>query len=170
MAFRLKEAIFRVRCREPGCPFNSEFAVRENIMGATEADVDSEALKIAKNLAFIKHDAIYGRKHQLDNAEITKVGASYDRLGTAPTTTGTPPASAQGISPSHAVATRTFRTGEVIIKQGDSAATVCEVVHGSALNEKLPDLHYKAGETFGAAAIFRQKKRMVDIVAVKTAR
>jgi hypothetical protein len=33
------------------------------------------------------------------------------------------------------------------------------------LNEKLPDLAYRSGSTFGAASIFKQKKRMVDIVA-----
>ncbi len=73
MSFRLKEAMFKVRCREPGCSFFSEFVVRENIMGATEADVDSEALKIARNLGYIKHDALFGRMHQLSNPEVVKV-------------------------------------------------------------------------------------------------
>jgi hypothetical protein len=159
MSFRLKEAIFKVRCREPGCPFNTEFTVKENIMGATEADVDLEALKIAKNLGFIKHDAVYGRNHQLQNAEVSKISATYDRIGAPPS----PAPQAHPAAPS--IPTRTFRKGEVIVKRGDSAATVCEVVRGYALNEKLPDLHYKVGSTFGAAAIFRQKNRMVDIVA-----
>lgn len=82
MSFRLKEAMFKVRCREPGCSFYSEFVVRENIMGATEADVDSEAQKIARNLGYIKHDALFGRMHQLSNPEVVKVSASYDHLGT----------------------------------------------------------------------------------------
>jgi CRP-like cAMP-binding protein len=63
------------------------------------------------------------------------------------------------------VPTRTYRRGEVIIRKGESAATVCEVLRGVALNEKLPDLVYRAGATFGSAAIFRQKNRMTDIVA-----
>ena len=84
MSFRLKEAVFKVRCREPGCPFISDFIVKENIMGATEADVDSEALKIARNMGFIKHDALYGRKHQLVNPEVYKIDASYERIGTTP--------------------------------------------------------------------------------------
>lgn len=95
MSLRLKEAMFRVRCREPGCSFNSEFMVRENIMGATEADVDSEALKIARNLGYIKHDALFGRTHQLSNPEVVKVSSSYDRLGTgveAPASTVPPQA------------------------------------------------------------------------------
>lgn len=166
MSFRLKDAVFKVRCREPGCPFNNDFTVRENIMGATEADVDTEALKIARNMGFIKHDALYGRKHQLLNPEVYKVDARYERIGTAPyAPQSAPPAFGQQAHQGPSVPTRTYRRGEVIIRRGESAATVCEVIHGSALNEKLPDLAYKAGSTFGAASIFKQKRRMVDIVA-----
>src|SRR5208337_3221758 len=82
MSFRLKEAMFKVRCRESGCSFYSEFVVRENIMGATEAEVDAEAQKIARNLGFIKHDALFGRMHQLSNPEVVKVSGSYDHLAT----------------------------------------------------------------------------------------
>lgn len=163
MSFRLKEGIYKVRCREPGCPFFSEFVVKENIMGATEADVDSEALKIARNLGFIKHDALYGRKHQLSNPEVTKASATYEHLGGGPATyTAASPA-----PPPRAptVPTRTYARGQVIIRKGESAVTVCEVVRGSAMNEKLPDMVYRAGSTFGSAAIFRQKNRMADIVA-----
>jgi len=90
MSFRLKEAMFKVRCREPGCSFYSEFVVRENIMGATEADVDSEALKIARNLGYIKHDALYGRMHQLSNPDVVKVSGAYDHLGTGTETPSSP--------------------------------------------------------------------------------
>ncbi len=166
MSFRLKDAVFKVRCREPGCPFNNDFTVTENIMGATEADVDSEALKIARNMGFIKHDALYGRKHQLVNPEVYKVDSRYERIGTTPyTPQAAPPAFGQQAAAGPSVPTRTYRRGDVIIRRGESAATVCEVIRGVALNEKLPDLAYKAGSTFGAASIFKQKKRMVDIVA-----
>jgi hypothetical protein len=84
MSFRLKEAVFKVRCREPGCPFFSEFTVRENIMGATEADVDSEAIKVARGLGFAKHDDLFGRMHPMSNPEVTKVSGSYERLGEGP--------------------------------------------------------------------------------------
>ncbi|HEY9595115.1 MAG TPA: hypothetical protein VHE79_11595 [Spirochaetia bacterium] len=164
MSFRLKEAVFKIRCREPGCPFNSEFTVRENIMGATEADVDVEAQKIARNLGFIKHDAVFGRSHQLTNPEVAKVSATYDRIGVPQTPA--PSAPQPGPGPAQpTVPTRTFRRGELIVKRGDTAATVCQVIRGSALNEKLPGLRYTTGAIFGAAAIFRQKNRMVDIVA-----
>jgi CRP-like cAMP-binding protein len=163
MSYRLKVGVFKVRCREPGCPFFSEFVVKENIMGATEADVDSEALKIARNLGFIKHDALYGRKHQLANPDVTKASATYERMGGGPVSHPAAPAAPAQREP--AVPTRTYARGEVIIRKGESAVTVCEVVRGSALNEKLPDMVYKAGSTFGSAAIFRQKNRMADIVA-----
>lgn len=165
MSFRLKEGIYRVRCREPGCPFNSEFVVKENIMGATEPDVDSEALKIARNLGFIKHDALYGRKHQLSNPEVTKISGSYEHLGGAPAPHAAAPVAAPAAPQAPAAPTRTYKRGEVIIRKGESAVTVCEVIRGVAMNEKLPDLVYKAGSTFGSAAIFRQKNRMADIVA-----
>jgi hypothetical protein len=139
----------------------SEFAVRENIMGATEADVDSEAIKIARNMGFNKHDALHGRKHPMANPEVTKISSHYERIGSAPA----PAAAAPAFPAAPAVPTRTYRRGEVIIRKGESAATVCEVVRGVALNEKLPDLVYRAGATFGSAAIFRQKNRMTDIVA-----
>jgi hypothetical protein len=162
MSFRLKEAVFKVRCREPGCSFVSDFAVKENIMGATEADVDSEALKIARNLGFIKHDAILGRKHQLANPEVYKVSGSYEHIGPAP---AAPAAAPAGASAAGSAPVKTYRKGEVIIRKGDSATMVCEVLRGSAHNEKLPDILYRAGATFGAAAIFKQKERMADIVA-----
>jgi hypothetical protein len=166
MSFRLKEAVFKVRCRAPGCPFNNDFSVKENIMGATEADVDSEALKIARNMGFIKHDALYGRKHQLENPEVYKMDARYERIGTSPfAPQSAPPAFGQQTAPAFSFPTRTYRRGEVIIKKGESASTVCEVIRGVALNEKLPVLSYGPGTTFGAASIFKQKKRMVDIVA-----
>jgi hypothetical protein len=96
MSFRLKEGIYRVKCREPGCPFNSEFVVKENIMGATEMDVDSEAFKIARNLGYIKHDSLYGRMHPLANPEVSKISGSYEHLGAGPESaavhTETPPA------------------------------------------------------------------------------
>ena len=81
MSFRLKEAVFKVRCREPGCPFFSEIVVKENIMGATEQDVDTEAVRVARDLGFTKHDALFGRMHPMSNPEVSKVSGSYEHLG-----------------------------------------------------------------------------------------
>ena len=82
MSFRLKEAVYRIKCKAPGCRFVSDFSVRDNIMGATERDVDDEVRKIARNLAYIKHDSLHGRKHDLSNPEIMKLSCRCERLGT----------------------------------------------------------------------------------------
>ena len=164
MSFRLKEAVYKIRCREPGCTFASEFIVKENFMGVTEADVDSEALKIAKNMAFIKHDALHGRKHQLANPEIFKISGSYERLGglTSSSVFTQPVESAEAAS-----ATRTFNRGDVILDKGESVAVACEIVSGSAQNAGLPGLKYRPGYIAGSAAIFHQKNRPADIVAAE---
>ena len=97
MSFRLKEAVFKVRCREPGCPFFSEIVVKENIMAATEQEVDAEAQKVARDLGFTKHDALFGRMHPMSNPEVSKVSGSYEHLGepartpAAPAQPSTPP-------------------------------------------------------------------------------
>ncbi len=163
MSFRLEKMVFKVRCREPGCPFLSEFAIKENLMGVTEADIDSEAIKIAKNLAFIKHDAIYGRKHQLVNPEIFKIASSYERLGGLMAGKAFAPEAAGGEHGN----TRSFRRGDVIIRRREEAAVACEVVRGSAFNLGHPDVRYKAGSVFGTAALFSQRSRPVDIVAAE---
>jgi hypothetical protein len=167
MSFRLKEAVFRVRCREPGCPFFSDFVVKENLMGGTEADVDSEALKLARNMGFNKHDALYGRKHPLSNAEVYKVSASYERIGPAPAPASAASSGASQSGTATSAPTRTYKAGEIIIRKGESAATVCEVLRGAAYNLKLQDMPYKVGSTFGAAALFRQKSRLADVVAAQ---
>jgi CRP-like cAMP-binding protein len=160
MSYRLKEAVFKVRCNEPGCPFVSDFSIKENIMGATEADIDSEAWKIARNLAYNKHDALYGRKHPLSNPDIKKVSGIYDKIMAAPDVGRVSPPPRQAASP-----TRTYRKGEKIIRKGDKAGTICEVIRGMAVNESRPDLVYKQGSTFGFAALLENKDRMADIVA-----
>jgi hypothetical protein len=164
MSFKLKEAAYKVRCREPGCSFLSEFVVKENLMGVTEADVDSEATKIAKNLAYIKHDALHGRKHQLANPEIFKISSSYERIGgLTADSVFTPPAQSAPARPSG----RSFSRGETILAKNEGSAIVCEVVRGSAHNAGHPDMRYRAGAIVGSAPIFHQKSRPTDIIAAE---
>jgi CRP-like cAMP-binding protein len=162
MALRLKEVVFRVRCRETGCPFVSDFSVKENIMGATQEDVDSEALKIARDQAMTKHDAIYGRKHAMLNPETHKVAGTYETLGPVSPAARTAPAIR-----AEPLQTRRFDRGERIVSKGEHATTVCEVIRGSATNEARPGIVYRPGSTFGAAALFEHKKRMASIVAAE---
>ncbi len=162
MALRLKEVVFRVRCREPGCPFTSDFSVKENIMGATQDDVDSEALKIARDQAMTKHDAIYGRKHMMLNPDTHKVAGAYETIGPA-----APAGRSRLDGAGEPVRTRRFDKGEKIVAKGERATTVCEVVRGSATNEARPGIVYRPGSTFGAAALFEHKKRMASIIAAE---
>jgi len=81
MAYRLKEAVYKVRCRQPGCTFISEFVVKANLMGATKADIDSEAWKIAKGLGTNQHDAIHGVKHLMCDPDIRKTRSIYEAVG-----------------------------------------------------------------------------------------
>jgi len=81
MAFRLKNGVFAVRCRRPGCPFNTQIKIETNLIGATEKDVESEAIKIARDMATTKHDAVYGTNHYLENPAIRKIGGNYEPFG-----------------------------------------------------------------------------------------
>lgn len=161
MAFRLKEVVFRVRCREEGCPFTSDFSVKENIMGATQEDVDTEALKIARDQAMTKHDAIYGRRHTMLHPDVHKVAGAYEQIG-AGARRGADPA---GMRPEKSMRTLRFDRGDRIVAKGERATTVCEVLRGSAINESRPGIVYRPGSTFGAAALFEHRKRMASIVA-----
>ncbi len=162
MSLKLKEITYQARCTVPGCAFNTEVTVKENIMGATEADIDSEAFKIAKNQAYIKHDALYGRKHPLSNPDIHKISSRYERFGAVLADAVGVPAAPK---PSNGGVTKVYAKGEEIIRRGESATTICEVIRGSAYNEKRPEKTYRTGATFGAAALFEQAHRLADIVA-----
>ena len=163
MAFKLKEAMFRVRCREPGCAFVSDFLVKENLQGATEADVNSEAWKLAKDLGTTRHDAIHGKHHPMINPDIHIIRSSYETIG------GVPRGKVSVLPPrlGETINTRQYDKGDRIIAKGERATTVCEVVRGLARNARRPGLVYRPGATFGAAGLFENKQRMADIVAAE---
>ncbi|HVP19367.1 MAG TPA: hypothetical protein VMU36_10250 [Spirochaetia bacterium] len=164
MSFRLKEAVYKVRCREPGCNFISEFVVKEAFMGVTEAEVDSEAIKIAKNMAYIKHDALHGRKHELANPEIFKISSSYDRIGgLTASSVFSPPAQPVPSQP----AGRSFRRGERILARNEDSPLVCEIVRGSAHDAGHPEFRFRVGAIVGSAPVFHQKTRSADLVAAE---
>ena len=81
MAFRLKDGVFSVRCRRHGCPFDTQIKIETLLMGATQEDVAREAMKIAKDMATTKHDAVYGTNHYLENPAIRKVTGTYEHFG-----------------------------------------------------------------------------------------
>jgi hypothetical protein len=153
--------VFRVRCREPGCPFVSDFLVKENLQGATEADVENEAWKLAKDLGVTRHDAIHGKRHSMIDPDIHKIRSSYEIIGGVPR--GRAPLACARLG--ETINTRRYDKGDRIIAKGERATTVCEVVRGSARNTRRPSLVYRPGATFGAAGLFENKQRMADIVA-----
>ena len=62
-------------------------------------EVDTEALKIARNLGYIKHDALFGRLHPLANPEVAKISGSYEHLVRVETPAAAPAADEPGRSP-----------------------------------------------------------------------
>lgn len=162
MPYKLKNGIYAVRCRYPRCTFHSQFEIKQNIMGMTEQDVEIEAKRIARDMALIKHDAIHATRHTLRNPEIRKVSGSYELIGPAPRNRGE---GSYGASAREDVFYKEYLRGEVILKKGDDATSVCEVVHGSAYPERNRVHRYCQGDCFGAAALLNKHRRTCNVVA-----
>jgi hypothetical protein len=156
MPFRLNKGVFAVRCRHPHCPFNDRFEITENVMGWEESDVKTEALKMARDAAVVKHDSIHGRKHVLENPEIRMVSGSIVPIGitTAPTATPAP----------RGVDIRRYAKGDVIVKEGADATTVCEVLDGMAFPARNRTHRYTPGDCFGWAPFLPNHGRS-DVIA-----
>jgi len=156
MPYRLFKGIYAVRCRQPHCPFNDQIKIEQDISGVTEEDVRSEALKTARDQATIKHDSIYWRRHSLENPEVRMVSGQIRRIGRdAPVEVGI----------KGGVVVRRFGKGEVILKKGDAAGTVCEILEGSAYPRANRSHRYSAGDCFGVAALVPNHTRMSDVIA-----
>ncbi|HOV14554.1 MAG TPA: cyclic nucleotide-binding domain-containing protein [Spirochaetota bacterium] len=156
MAYKLKKGIFKVECKHPSCPFSVDIEINQNIMGMTEDDVETEAKKIAKDMALIKHDAMYGSKHSLTNPSIRKTSGVYEAIGAK---------SSSLVNQQEAVKYKEYKKGDIILKKGDIATTICEVVKGFAYVEKNKNHTYKVGESFGAAALLINQTRTTDVIS-----
>jgi CRP-like cAMP-binding protein len=156
MPFKLNKGVYSVRCRYPGCPFNDQIEIEQNIMGVTESDVELEARKTARDAALVKHDSIYGRRHVLQNPEVRRVSGSCVSVGSS---------SSPSAVPARGIQVREFRKGEVILRKGDEATSVCEVLQGVAWPSHNRLHRYNAGDCFGVAALLPHHSRMADIVA-----
>ncbi len=156
MPFRLIKGVYDVRCRHEHCPYNDHVKIEQEIMGVTEEDVRSEAQKVARDQASVKHDSIYGRNHSLESPELRMSSGAIQKLGSAATgDAGSDPAAEK----------RSFRKGEVILKRGDAASTVCEILAGSAYPLANKSHHYQVGDCFGVAALVPNQKRLSDVIA-----
>lgn len=156
MPYKLIKGVYNVRCRSPHCPFNDQIRIEQELAGVTEEDVRSEALKMARDQAIIKHDSIYWRRHSMENPEVRMVSGQIRRIGRdEPVEVG----GAGGI------VVRRFRRGEVILHKGEAAGTVCEVLEGSAYPRANRAHRYEAGDCFGVAALVPNHTRMSDVIA-----
>ncbi len=156
MGFKLSKGVFRVSCSHPGCSFNVDIVVNQNIMGMTEADVESEAVKIAKDMANIKHDSIHGRSHNLTKPVIKKVSGVYEQIGSTRSSL---------LNQNEAVKFVEFKKDEIVIKKGDVASSICEVVRGSVFVDTNKGHIYNVGDSFGAAALLTNQSRTANVIA-----
>lgn len=156
MPYRLVKGVYAVRCRHEHCPFHDQMKIEQNIAGVTEEDVRTEAIKMARDQAMVKHDSIYGRKHGLESPDIHMVSGMIQKLG---------PADASGEGSTKGVTVRRFGKGEVILKKGEAAQTVCEILEGSAYPVSNRSHRYGAGDCFGVAALVPNHTRLSDVVA-----
>jgi hypothetical protein len=158
MPYRLKNGIFQIRCRYPGCSFNSQVTIEHKIMGMTEKDVELEAKNLARDIGRTKHDAIHGTRHALRNPDIRRVSGTYELIGASPEA---------GQSRTRETTVQEYDEGEVILKQGQQATMICEVLRGSAYPDRNPDHRYGPGDCFGASALLANHNRTCDVLAGK---
>ena len=155
MPYQLKNGVYLVRCRFPGCAFATQVTTEQKIMAMTEEDVEREAKNLAKDIAMTKHDAIYGTKHTLRNPEVRRVSGTYQLIGQ--------PDSHE--EKADAVFYRDFDKGDIILKEGEAATTLCEVVRGSAFAERNMGHRYGLGACFGASALLANHSRTCNVLA-----
>ena len=157
MPYRLVKGIYAVRCRHAQCPFHDQMKIEQNIAGVTEEDVRAEAMKMARDQATVKHDSIYGRRHGLEAPEVRMVSGMIQKLGMS-----TPPDEGG----QKGVVVRRFGKGEVILRKGEAASTVREILEGSAYPLTNKSHRYTAGDCFGVAALVPNKTRLSDVIAL----
>jgi hypothetical protein len=156
MPYKLNKGVYLVRCRHPHCTFNMQLEIDENIMGMTEEDVETESRKFARDMAHVKHDSLHGRHHTLQSAEIRMVSGTIQLTGAGPVQTP------QKRTDSYE---KEFMKGDVIIKEGDDATVICEVLQGFAYPMRNRRHKYALGDCFGVAALLPKHSRMTDVVA-----
>jgi hypothetical protein len=156
MPYRLNKGVYAVRCRHPHCTFNAQLEIVDTIMGMTEADVGTEARKMAKDMAHVKHDSLHGRHHTLHKPEIRMVSGTIQLAGAA---------AAPGSHHPVDFYEREFMKGDLILKKGEGAEAVCEVLRGVAYPIRNRHHKYALGDCFGVAALLPNHNRMTDVVA-----
>jgi CRP-like cAMP-binding protein len=111
---------------------------------------------MARDMAMSSHDAMHGRKHTLQNPEVRRIAGICQRMDGVGYEEGPEPRGAE---------VREFRKGDVILRKGDDATTVCQVQSGFAFPERNVSHRYAPGDCFGAAALLARHRRMTSIIA-----
>ena len=156
MPYRLHKGVFMVRCRQPGCSFNVHMEITQNLMGMTESDVETEARKTARDMAQVRHDSLHGRSHQLHNPEIRMTSGAVQLTGAGPVSGAEHQAASQ---------VREFDKGDLIVREGEAATTVCEVLKGVAVPVCNEQHKYSRGDCFGVSSLLPKHRRLTDVVA-----
>jgi hypothetical protein len=156
MPYKLNKGVYAVRCKHHHCPFNEHLTIDDNIMGVTEDDVRTEALKMARDKAMVKHDSLYGRKHELENPEIRMVGGNIQAVGN--TTAHNSHPAPWGVD------IRRYAKGAVIANREVGEATICQVLEGVAYPTRNKAHRYMAGDCFGVSPLFANHG-LSDVVA-----
>jgi hypothetical protein len=125
-------------------------------MGVTDEDVRSEAFKNARDKAVVKHDSIYGRHHGLENPDIHMISGSVQSVGGSRVTHSAGP---------KGVRVKEYSKGQVILKKGEEATSVCKVLQGFAYPSQNKLHRYVVGDCFGASALLPNHHRMTDVLA-----
>lgn len=156
MPYRLNKGVYLVRCRQSRCTFDAHLEIGETIMGMTDTDVETEARKVALQMAQVKHESLHGRTHTLHNPEIRRVSGTVQLTGAGPV---------QGMEHRPTSEVREYGKGDVILKEGEAATTVCEVLKGAAVPVKNVRHVYIRGDCFGVSSLLPRHRRLTDVVA-----
>ena len=156
MSYCLKKGIYRVKCNEENCTFDIKLEITNNIIAITEKEVDAETKKFVYEIAKLKHDELYLDKHILNKRSIEKISAIYEAVDSRKSSI---------TIQKEPIIYKEYKKGDIIIGKDDIFYTVCEVVKGSAFQDKNKNKVYNIGDNFSASDLIINQNRIVNIIA-----
>jgi len=154
MMYEMRDGLYQIHCRYPGCAFSTRLALSEPVPGESEREVELKAGNTARNIAQAKHDELHGAWHALRNPDIRRLAGVLVPVGQD-----------SPAQPGEMVEIKEYRPEEVILRRGEDATTVCEVLQGSAFPDRNPGHLYTVGDCFAAAALLARHSRTCNVVA-----
>lgn len=156
VSYCLKKGIYKVKCNEENCPFDIKLEITNNITAITEKELDIEAKKFVSDISKLKHDELYLDQHAFNKKSIEKISAIYEAVDSRKSSI---------IIQNEPIVYKEYKKGDVIIGKDDIFYSVCEVVKGSAYQDKNKNKVYNVGDNFGASELIINQNRIVNIVA-----